>query len=68
MNLLELLTHAQAHDEDAILYLFQKFKSLILKYAYILEYEDAKSELELFFSRVNTKNATKKFWRKRLKF
>ena len=31
MNLLELLTHAQAHDEDAILYLFQKFKSLILK-------------------------------------
>lgn len=43
MNLLEFLTHAQAHDEDAILYLFQKFKSLILKYAYILEYEDAKS-------------------------
>ena len=33
MNLLEFLTHAQAHDEDAILYLFQKFKSLILKYA-----------------------------------
>ncbi len=23
MNLLEFLTHAQAHDEDAILYLFQ---------------------------------------------
>lgn len=61
MNLLELLTHAQAHDEDAILYLFQKFKSLILKYAYILEYEDAKSELELFFLELILKMPLKNF-------
>ena len=61
MNLLEFLTHAQAHDEDAILYLFQKFKSLILKYAYILEYEDAKSELELFFLELILKMPLKNF-------
>lgn len=61
MNLLELLTHAQAHGEDAILYLFQKFKSLILKYAYILEYEDAKSELELFFLELILKMPLKNF-------
>lgn len=30
MNLLELLTHAQAHDEDAILYLFQKLKNVYM--------------------------------------
>ena len=45
MNLLELLTHAQAHDEDA----------------YILEYEDAKSELELFFLELILKMPLKNF-------
>lgn len=61
MNLLELLTRAQAHDEDAILYLLQKFKSLILKYAYLLDYEDAKSELELFFLELILKMPLKNF-------
>lgn len=61
MDLLELISRAQEHDNEAILSLFQKFKSLILKYTYLLNYDDAKSDLDLFFLELIFKISLKDF-------
>lgn len=44
-----LIELAQSHNKDAMQQLLCRFQPLIKKLSYPLHYEDAKSELELFF-------------------
>lgn len=60
INIYKLVYYAQKKDEDAVMFLLDKFHPLIRKYGRYLNYEDAEDDLKVDFImlvfKINLKN------------